>query len=115
MEKKRIKASPVRWFIDYEFGYPEAFYAAQKESFPYSGTKLWVGNYRGRWVRWIDKKYCPDCVEAEGVWTREWNREWMERMKTIYRETEEAEQAGASDGDKAPNKVRASSAPPDGL
>lgn len=88
MKSERVRASPVIVFIDYSQDYVEAFHAAQKELFPYSGHKLWDGRYRGRWVRWIDRKYCPDCVQAQDAW----DRNWMDRMQQSNREIHDAEQ-----------------------
>jgi hypothetical protein len=81
IKSKRVKAARSMSFLDYDFR-PEEYYAAKKEFFPYSGTALWDGDYRGRWVRWIDKKYCPDCVAAE----RKWDNERAARNKEISKE-----------------------------
>ena len=87
IERKRVLASSRFAHIDYWAGFPEAYYAAEVNLFPYSGEGLWDSGYRGRWVRWIDKKSCAACFCAE----RKWRREWVDGVRKRKTQGEQVE------------------------
>jgi hypothetical protein len=71
---KRIRnPGDIQYELDFE--YVQAYKVAHKD-FRYSGEGLLPAGSRNIWVRWIDKKYCPACVEEQ----RSWRRQWLEQQ-----------------------------------
>jgi hypothetical protein len=70
---KRIKNSGFS-HIDPDYFYVKSFNEARKD-FKYSGREIWGTGIPNKWVRWIDKRYCPTCLEMQQKWQTEW---WIE-------------------------------------
>ena len=71
IESERRKNQRVMVHVDYHLDYTEAYSAAKQSEFPYSGRGLWDGSdHPSKWIRWIDRKFCPKCRSEELLWNK---------------------------------------------